>query len=522
LTFLQHDYKLLNTCLLPAARLEATVRGGNIVRKACLILAGVIAAAAIITGCQATPEEQIVVQKDMQQMVEKAASEDGKKEGATLAEYLNAPKTYTALFDGYNGSLTVNADAKVTIPDSEGISVTRVKKRYFTQEEADRMINVFLQGAELYKADMTLTKSEIQDILVRYYGIRDGSVPEDTLSAMGFNTDNIDEQLNKTIEDYERQLAAAPETKEQIPAETKFHASETALNPDARVIEGMATVNGRAAYLFINNGHSNVNDVEAVFVNSKQPAGGHYYSCPYTILSDKELAGLRIPETFTLTKEAAQSVGEGILKELGITDMTCSGIKYAVIPAQGMNNAAPEPKQLENGEWAYELRYQRTVNGIPITPTDYAGNSIAHEDDMSVPWPYESLKIIVDETGVVYFDYMSPYAIEDTVTDNASLLKFAKAASVFEKMFSIAFGYLEEEAADYRLQADITEVRLGLMRITEQNSRDSGLLIPVWDFYGEVTKVPDKGEPHKISDNIEPLLTINAIDGTVIDRGLGY
>jgi len=145
------------------------------VRKACLILAGVIAAAAIITGCQATPEEQIVVQKDMQQMVEKAASEDGKKEGATLAEYLNAPKTYTALFDGYNGSLTVSADAKVTIPDSEGISVTRVKKRYFTQEEADRMINVFLQGAELYKADMTLTKSEIQDILVRYYGIRDGS-----------------------------------------------------------------------------------------------------------------------------------------------------------------------------------------------------------------------------------------------------------------------------------------------------------------------------------------------------------
>ena len=45
------------------------------------------------------------------------------------------------------------------------------------------------------------------------------------------------------------------------------------------------------------------------------------------------------------------------------------------------------------------------------------------------------------------------------------------------------------------------------MRVLEPDSLDSGVIIPVWDFYGP------SGETY---------LTINAIDGTVIDRQYGY
>lgn len=75
----------------------------------------------------------------------------------------------------------------------------------------------------------------------------------------------------------------------------------------------------------------------------------------------------------------------------------------AVEPAQSEN--------LENGKWAYRLEYQRAVNGIPVTLTYFSGGvSVSDGNAMSVPWPYERLTIIVDETGVVYFDYISPYS----------------------------------------------------------------------------------------------------------------
>jgi hypothetical protein len=54
------------------------------------------------------------------------------------------------------------------------------------------------------------------------------------------------------------------------------------------------------------------------------------------------------------------------------------------------------------------------------------------------------------------------------------------------------------------------------------------LLVPVWDFFG--VQIPDtSGYPDKKKAGLDyehmmsgSLLTINAIDGSVIDRSLGY
>ena len=479
--------------------------------------------ASFLAGCQATPEQEIVIQKDLEQMIEKAVAQDDTATGASLADSLSVPATYSASINGYNGDLTVNVNATVTVPDSDGISVMRIGKHDFTQEEADKMIEVLLQGETLYEIDLSLTKEEIQEKLIMYYGMRDGSIP---LDMDGENPDD-GEKLQQVIADYEALLATAPETKEPIAADTLFHTPETLVNPNAQVIEGTATVNGKAAYLYINNGFFSDNDIEAVFINGKPSLGESYNNCPYSVLSDEQLSGVQIPETFAMSKVDAQSAAEGILDRLGITDMTCVDIQYAVMSedfATGNVALEPgtviEPEQIESGKWAYSLQYQRTVNGIPVTLTGHSGHSVSDENDMSVPWPYEHVNIIVDETGVVYFDYLSPCSILDTVTEDATLKQFSEIQSVFEKMFPITYGHLDEEGTDYQLQVEITEVRLGLMRITEQNSRDTGLLVPVWDFFGDVIVIPEEGDPYlSISDS---LITINAIDGSIIERELGY
>ena len=57
------------------------------------------------------------------------------------------------------------------------------------------------------------------------------------------------------------------------------------------------------------------------------------------------------------------------------------------------------------------------------------------------------------------------------------------------------------------------------MRVHEKDSMYTSLLIPVWDFIGTTTP---GGKP--MDDNAEEyvLLTVNAIDGSIIDRTLGY
>ena len=68
---------------------------------------------------------------------------------------------------------------------------------------------------------------------------------------------------------------------------------------------------------------------------------------------------------------------------------------------------------------------------------------------------------------------------------------------------------------------DIQKVVLTLRRIQEQNASDVGLLVPVWDFYGSET-IEYSGEPRTTLERELPILTINAIDGSVIDLTKGY
>ena len=63
---------------------------------------------------------------------------------------------------------------------------------------------------------------------------------------------------------------------------------------------------------------------------------------------------------------------------------------------------------------------------------------------------------------------------------------------------------------------NIDSVKLRYTRISEKDSFDTGLLVPVWDFIG--TKTDQYG--NEVHGAI--LMSINAIDGSVIDRNLGY
>ena len=73
---------------------------------------------------------------------------------------------------------------------------------------------------------------------------------------------------------------------------------------------------------------------------------------------------------------------------------------------------------------------------------------------------------------------------------------------------------------------DVDRIVLGYARIYEPSTDPhTGLLVPVWDFFGS-RKVEGDYDGNSYSDITDypswSFLTINAVDGSIIDRDLGY
>ena len=63
------------------------------------------------------------------------------------------------------------------------------------------------------------------------------------------------------------------------------------------------------------------------------------------------------------------------------------------------------------------------------------------------------------------------------------------------------------------------------MRIRSKDNFSEGVLIPVWDFWGTTRMhAVDRAYSDMVYEegHYEIALTINAIDGTIIDRNIGY
>ncbi|WP_278338428.1 FKBP-type peptidyl-prolyl cis-trans isomerase [Desulfovibrio piger] len=76
-----------------------------------------------------------------------------------------------------------------------------------------------------------------------------------------------------------------------------------------------------------------------------------------------------------------------------------------------------------------------------------------------------------------------------------------------------------------QMDVTITEVSLTLMRIRDKGS-SQGTIVPVWDFWGSWSWYAPGTDTSEVMQNgvscRQPMLTLNAVDGTVVSRLFGY
>ncbi len=478
-----------------------------------ILAVGLLAALGVLAGCQATPEAEVVKAKNGQALIEKASAETG----GTLAERVDAPARYKGEASNAEGTLKVTIDGTVTVPEAEKVPIYRVTPGAITQEQADTLM-AELVHAPLYEVRREQTKEEIMEELMELkQKLAEGPTEtEDSAVYLAVGEDGEtetitwEESIQTSIDSLTERYESAPETIEDKPVTGQ-------LVPQGEGYEGFS---GRGSSeesgyesLSVHNNQWILGDSMAQY-RRMESADGDRYGWDYM---DAASIGRFYPQADThhlpdiaVTEEEAAAMGTALADKLGVPGLMLWSVdKEYNMGAYLFGDGVPPIS------CAWALRFVRSVDGVPITYTsDTPVVKLTDDGTFEPPWQYETLTIYIDDGGIVGLDWMSLYDIGEVLAEDSALLPFSEIMDIFEKMYVVAND-------DQTMDTVVDSIRLGYARIQRQDVKGEAMLVPVWDFFGTRTDL-EGDEPRVFGDKDQSLLTINAVDGTIVDRSLGY
>ena len=517
-------------------------------RKMKKILALLIIATLLFTACQKTPAQEAVVgkgEKQIEAMIEKAIDtqpppqEGGDPELAALSYDAPEKLEYAFESDIEGAAMKVRVNAPVVLPQYT-LPLVKVRPRDITFEQVSGLLGLLKNGRPLYHKQYTERIKLKKDIQHRI----DGYMWEIAVCEGDPEMKDAIPQYQKMIKDLYKDLEAAPETYEAanlqpeekapdiikvdkegnktiIPApEGAFMLTEEYIGPFEITQENFSQ---KGYSLIIGTGY----DADELSINIKKDE--NFYSMirfihrEYEGIMDYMPKAMEIPgimDGFEFSRqealETAQKYAQALDPSLVLTD-----VSDAVYTDFSKDDNPSYP-------YGYAFYFGRQYCGVDTSYAEFftLNHDGIHEQTEGVyqrPYPQENLKIIVGENGVSRIEYTSPLETVETVAASVELLSFDKIKEKFEQY--IVLNSCREESTIY---LNIEEIKLGLMRIAQPDS-DEYLIVPVWDFYGssilssERAEYTDEEYWEKISHFYgRSFLTINAIDGSIIDRELGY
>lgn len=415
------------------------------------------------------------------------------------------PEKFTGEWTGQEGKLTIHADAQVVAELGTALPTATVEPREFNQEDVDNLLKVFLKGEPLYSH--VQTKQELQghlDYINSPDWTSDPGKPSDPASLEARR-----KELNAW---YTAEIAKAPEEK---PILHGFSDSD-----DPKWIGGTATVDGIKWEVSIRN------DID----------GG--WTAAYIERTDYKYRdySIQLPDA---SKEESIARGNALMQALGLDNFVLTDAQQWSVELPG-----------DNGIW--RLYYAPTVNGFPVagvrqdtTQThdgtvyqdyqywDYACKDSENPDTVS--WYLENILLDVGKDGVLCFAWTAPSTQPVVRQAESTLLPFEEIASIANTMLpEVIVGPKETPLTqldqyngfDTRMDVDITKVSLSLMRIRDKGFLQ-GTIVPVWDFWGTSDWYDAEPNAYGYQEKgmryeFQPMLTLNAVDGTVVNRQLGY
>lgn len=476
----------------------------------------------LLSGCHKTPDSPIVVGKDNNKLIENAQKDETENSDKSLFEQYGIPESYRFDKQGARGNLNIRVDAQVTVPEGNALPIYRVRLAEFSQESVSTFFNTLCGDAEMYIDSGQLTKDQIRQLIVKFKK-RIAEIKDDPQLADELE---MNEQL---LAQYEQLLESAPDTLTEMRTDGTLIDMDNA-NSDVSMQEGDEPVvtpipqtggseTGLEAYERYNGGTGrmfhvyNDSSPSIVYVDFRNPAGDIIFgaSSSLPVLEDSDVDAESLSRIGLKPSEAMEMVQD-------LLDKTDSSMvidsMYLQDDTQYYDDGTVRPAE----HYAYLIYCVRTVDGLPCSYV--AGSSQPDADAMAPSWWYERMYFMVNSEGIFNMEWTCPLEVVETVNEDAQLKPFSQIQEIFEKMMLVKY---EAQAENSKEDFEINRVTLSLHRIIEQNSNESGLLVPAWNFYGkQILKTDTPGLGGQYEYMGQSFLSINAIDGSVIDTYKGY
>lgn len=448
----------------------------NMKKKIVPILFGILALT-MLSGCGAPQAQTEPTTVNQAMLIEKSSQPQ---------ETYSFPDRFTGDWTTQEGKLTIHADAPVVAEQGVALPTATVEPREFTQADVDNLLRVFLKGEALYSH--VQTKDELQASL-DHINSPEWQADPDSSAQTPEQLETRRKELNAW---YTAEIAKAPNEKPII------HGFSDSNDPTR--ISGFATVNGLEYDISFDNGdwrEANITRKDYKYNDWSESWGG-------------------------ISKEDAVAQADALIQDLGFGNMVLD-----------------DAQKWENGSW--RLYYAPTVNGFSQSSIrkdtlegdfrfyqywDYKASDSENPD--TVTWWKENIQIVMGKDGLLSFTWTAPTTIPVIKQEHTAILPFEEIASIANTMLPVVIVGPKDHSLvdldrmngfDTKMDVEITKVSLNLMRIRDKGSLQ-GTIVPVWDFWGTSSWYRADEQPQNY--DTQPMLTLNAIDGTVVSRELGY
>ena len=452
----------------------------------------------MMNSCQETPETNIIQIKN----------EDSGSFNRMSYNEQDIPETYNDNYSQYG--VDIIFESSLALPESDSLPVYNVEKGYFSQNQVDIMIDGLFGDQKMYALNK-VTKAELEEEYLK-------KVAE--LEKVKNNPDEYEspvEYYENEINILKERILNTPATDTLTPVSSKMIVSQ----------EGIEFYGGRGdlgkdkmaelrihnmpdnSYMTLINGH--------VYVDKSL-----YYP---NILDDK-------PAHLNINKDEAVLLADKYVDNIGADHMELSGCSTGILDVEG--GQFPESFDPQTPQ-AYLLYYTRCDNNSKCT---FDIRSTTPSDSYLEFIMYERIVVAVDDSGVSYIRWQGPINVSGIYTQDNEIISFSDIINIAKKQLSYDNAVFENQiqpnensqaqsisvenlGSIISKEIHIQRITLGYMKLSIANQLNNGLLVPVWDFFGYTKVNYEKGSKMDYVNN-RSLLTINSINGNIIDRALGY
>ena len=496
----------------------------------------------LTTACQSAPESSLVKNKNLDQLIQEAQNTD--TERTDINDIIEEKhETYVTTIKNDDLKVTVNVNAKVDVPQTDKLSIFRVRQKQFSQELIDSVRHELLGDTKLYCGGVLSVKTkkiieeEIAwwrnqmtgpDVTDAYRSECQGEIDslQQAYESAPNSPDYSDYVSDGLLDTYDKMLSKYPEN--------EYYEWGKMMNSKGNFVYEISDgTDGNYSMFYVQNNPEKSNKL--VFRTNTVSYASHggvmvgqtslipntdSDDYPQNFLCNVEFYGepdlRQCPGDVTETSlESAVKTADAFLTKIGIDGFQYyEGGQFSEVIRMDTASDGTAPDGTYYGTY-YILRYYRNIDGAYLTQSSGAKNNPGNENgEGKLLWAGESIEFRINDNGIVGFDYNAPLDIVECVVENSSLKNFEEVKSTFEKMMPIT------KASQYFTKVyDVDRVRLSYSRISEADRYDTGLIVPVWDFLGNYESTEEK---YTMLAGYGSLLAINAIDGSIIDPDLGY